>query len=108
MSQEAFDTFYPECEKNATILVDKDLVKTDKVLPEQKLYSIPATRIAEKLGRKLVLNIVMMGFFTAMTNIIEEDAMRKAVLDSVPKGTEALNRKAFEEGLKYGKKVLAS
>jgi len=58
----------------------------------------------------------MMGFMTAVTQpgadqpsaekLIDPDAMRKAVAASVPKGTEDLNLRAFEEGYKYGVKVM--
>jgi 2-oxoglutarate ferredoxin oxidoreductase subunit gamma len=53
----------------------------------------------------MVLNIVMMGFVTAMTDVVSAEAMRKAVKVSVPKGTEELNLKAFDRGLEYGMKV---
>ncbi|MEE4311649.1 MAG: 2-oxoacid:acceptor oxidoreductase family protein, partial [candidate division KSB1 bacterium] len=62
----------------------------------------PATRIAEDLGRKIVLNIVMLGFFTAVTKLIDHEAVRKTVETSVPKGTEELNLKAFDSGYEYG------
>ena len=40
--------------------------------------------LAEELGRKVVLNIVMVGFFGAVTNLLDPDSLRKAVEDSVP------------------------
>jgi 2-oxoglutarate ferredoxin oxidoreductase subunit gamma len=46
------------------------------------------------------MNIIMIGFFAAKAGIISVEAARKAVLDSVPKGTENVNTKAFELGLK--------
>ena len=67
-----------------------------------KLFGIPATRLAEELGRKMILNIVMVGFFTAVTKLVAYEAAREAVIVSVPKGTEALNLKAFERGYEYG------
>ena len=33
----------------------------------------------------MVLNIVMVGFFAAVTNLLDPDAVRKAVADSVPR-----------------------
>jgi 2-oxoglutarate ferredoxin oxidoreductase subunit gamma len=50
----------------------------------------------------MVLNIVMVGFFTAVTQILEPDAVRKAVADSVPPHSRELNLKAFEKGYEYG------
>jgi 2-oxoglutarate ferredoxin oxidoreductase subunit gamma len=34
---------------------------------------------------------------------VSETALEKAILDSVPKGTEELNRKAMQLGLQLGK-----
>ena len=57
-------------------------------------YGIPATRFAEELGHKLVLNMVMVGFLTAVTGLVTPEAARKSVADSVPKGTQPLNTAA--------------
>jgi 2-oxoglutarate ferredoxin oxidoreductase subunit gamma len=50
--------------------------------------------------------IVMVGFLTAVTNLIGADAVRKAVMDSIPKGTEKLNLQAFNRGYDYGLETL--
>jgi 2-oxoglutarate ferredoxin oxidoreductase subunit gamma len=71
-----------------------------------RLLSIPATRLAEELGRKVVANVVMLGFLIAVTDLATVEAMKKAVLSSVPKGTEELNLKAFERGYEYGQQVV--
>ena len=69
---------------------------------ELQVYSIPATRIAEELGKRMVLNSVMVGFFTAVTHLLDPEAVRKAVADSVPPSFLDLNVKAFEKGFEYG------
>jgi 2-oxoglutarate ferredoxin oxidoreductase subunit gamma len=61
-----------------------------------------------EIGRKMVANIVMVGFLAAVGGLVTEDSMRRAVKESVPKGTEDLNLKAFQAGLDYGKKLLES
>ncbi len=53
-----------------------------------------------------MLNIVMLGFFTAVTGLIDAKAMRSAVEASVPEGTEKLNLEAFDKGYEYGMKLL--
>ena len=65
-----------------------------------------AVAFAEELGRKLVLNIVMVGFFAGVTDILSPKAMEKAVLDSVPRGTEDLNLRAFKKGFEHGQSLL--
>jgi len=44
----------------------------------------------------------MMGFLIAVTELVSLDAMKRSILQSVPKGTEELNEKAFERGYSYG------
>lgn len=51
-------------------------------------------------------NIIMLGFFTAVTGAVSVDAACNAVLVSVPKGTEKMNETAFEKGCDYGLAIL--
>ncbi len=106
MSQEAYSKFSPEIAKKGIMLVEKDLVKPEKVKEGLKVYAVPATRFAEELGLKIVLNIVMLGFFTGVTGLIDADSMRKAVEASVPEGTEKKNLQAFEKGYEYGVELM--
>ncbi|MDO8567429.1 MAG: 2-oxoacid:acceptor oxidoreductase family protein [Dehalococcoidales bacterium] len=100
MSQEAYTKYTPELRKNGLLLIDEDLVKPGK--SNRKMFVVPATRIAQELGRVAVANIVMLGFLTAVTRLVSLEAMKKSVLQSVPKGTEELNTKAFERGYACG------
>jgi 2-oxoglutarate ferredoxin oxidoreductase subunit gamma len=104
MSQEAATKFIPEMRNDgkSLLLYEEDLVKLDKIDVKAKALGIPATRFAEELGRKLVLNIVMVGFFAAVTKLLDIDAVREAVKASVPRGTEGLNLGAFEKGYNFG------
>jgi len=107
MSQEAYSKFAPELKENGTLIVEQDLVRVTEIPIGTKVYSCPATRLAEELGKRMVLNSVMVGFFAAVTQLIETDALRKAVADSVPSNFRELNLKAFERGYEYGIKSLA-
>jgi 2-oxoglutarate ferredoxin oxidoreductase subunit gamma len=106
MSQEAFTKFSPQLDPNGMLLIEEELVDPEGLPDTVKLHTIPATRIAEELGRKVVLNMVMAGFFTAVTGIISRDAMRKSVETTVPRGTERLNLQAFDRGYDYGAKQI--
>jgi 2-oxoglutarate ferredoxin oxidoreductase subunit gamma len=106
MSQEAYTRFVPELKDGGTLIVERDLVRVSELNEGIKVYSIPATRIAEQLGKRMVLNSVMVGFFTAVTGLLTADAVRSAVADSVPPSFRELNIQAFEKGLEYGSNVL--
>jgi len=103
LSQDAYKKFYPEMKPEGKLLIESDLVKTEGINPLTKVFSVPATRFAEELGRRLIVNIVMLGFFAAKIDIVDHEAIRKAVVDSVPHGTEDLNLRAFDKGYQYGK-----
>ncbi len=101
MSQEAYNKYYTKNRHGALVIIDEDLVKPRET-SSGELLTMPAMRMAEELGRVTVANVVMLGFFTAVTDIVSIDAMRKSILASVPKGTEELNIKAIERGYAYG------
>jgi 2-oxoglutarate ferredoxin oxidoreductase subunit gamma len=107
MSQEAFERFAPEVAEGGTLIYEQDLVQVHGVRSDVKAFGVPATRIAESLRRRMVLNIVMVGFVTAVTGLVGVDAARRAVADSVPRGTESLNLAAFDKGWEYGRGLLS-
>ncbi|HLI62298.1 MAG TPA: 2-oxoacid:acceptor oxidoreductase family protein [Terriglobales bacterium] len=106
MSQEAYTLFSPQINPNGTLIIEEDLVHLEKLPPGVRVYSIPATRIAEELGKRMVLNIVMVGFFGAVSQVLQREALRQAVASSVPDAYRELNLKAFDRGFEYGTKAL--
>ena len=100
MSAEGYDKYRDELKEQGTLVYEKNLVHPE-LKEGQPSFGIPSTRIAESLGRSIVQNIVMLGFFTAVTKIVSRDEMREAVKASVPAGTEELNVKAFDAGFSY-------
>jgi 2-oxoglutarate ferredoxin oxidoreductase subunit gamma len=104
MSQAGFDKFIDQMKEGGTLLIDRDLVQPRGVSGE--LFSIPSSRMAEEMGRIMMANIIMLGFFTAVTRAVTVDAARDAVMASVPKGTEEMNATAFNKGCDYGLAVL--
>jgi 2-oxoglutarate ferredoxin oxidoreductase subunit gamma len=106
MSQEAYEKYEPDLRDGGLLLVDEDLVKHPKPRGKTKMYSIPATRIAEELGNKIVMNLVMIGFFTAITEVVPPEAIKKALPGLVPGRFLELNEEAFDRGYKYGREAL--
>jgi 2-oxoglutarate ferredoxin oxidoreductase subunit gamma len=101
MSQEGFEKYGVNAQDPAIMLVDSTLVHSR---PKCRCIDVPATREAKQtLKKDIVANIVMLGALIAVTHIVSETALEKAILDSVPKGTEELNRKAMQLGLQLGK-----
>ena len=107
MSQDANERYGTDLKPGGLLLYEQDLIQPAKLNHGTRTYGIPATRFAEELGRKLVLNMVMVGFVTALSGVISPDAACKAISSSVPRGTESLNLAAFARGLKYGEALRA-
>lgn len=104
MSQDAYNQFIPTLKPGGLVLYEAELVTPDGKLPKgARAVGVPATRFAEELGRRLVLNIVMVGFFAGVTGLLPLESVQKAVLESVPRGTEDLNLKAFRKGYDFGR-----
>ncbi len=108
MSQEAYDKFGSDIKRNGTLMIDDDLVKPEAAPAGCRVYAIPATRIAEDLGNRIAANIVMLGFFTAITDIISVQSARRALPSSIPPRFLELNEKAFEEGYRFGSELMGS
>jgi 2-oxoglutarate ferredoxin oxidoreductase subunit gamma len=102
MSQEAYAKYIEELASGGLLLIDEDLVELSHPRDDIQARAIPATRIAEsELGRKIVANIVMLGFVGAHSDVVSIEGIREAVLSSIPKGTEELNTQALERGYTF-------
>ena len=104
MSQESFDSYREDIRDDTVIILDPDLVKKHEI--GRPVYKVQGQKIAEDLGNKIVTNIVMVGAFTSIYEILSPEAVKKSVIDSVPKRFTNLNVEAFERGFEAGKDAL--
>ena len=92
LSQVGFDRYGEDLADGGVAVVDQDLVEAEGAM------AAPFTRQAEAVGRKIVTNIVMLGYLAALLDFIPADVLEATVLDNIPRGTEELNRKALQAG----------
>jgi 2-oxoglutarate ferredoxin oxidoreductase subunit gamma len=104
MSQQAFDSYRDDIRDDTVIVVDPDLV-TDYDIGKS-VHTVQAQKIAEGLGNKIVTNIVMVGAAISIFGLLDIDAVKKSVIDSVPKRFTDLNVMAFEKGVEAGKNAV--
>jgi 2-oxoglutarate ferredoxin oxidoreductase subunit gamma len=104
MSQEGFLKYGRSAPESAVMLIDSELVQ-DR--PACRYHEVPATYEAKSTLKKVIVaNIVMLGALVATTGVVSEAAIEKAVLDSVPKGTEDLNLRALKLGFDLGRRSM--
>ncbi|MCX7781234.1 MAG: 2-oxoacid:acceptor oxidoreductase family protein [Negativicutes bacterium] len=98
MTQEALNKYATDLPDEAILVTDSTFVGE---IPARfkNVYQVPITKLAkEKLGRDLFANIIALGTVAKLTDVVSIEAMEKAVLARVPKGTEEVNRQALKLG----------
>jgi 2-oxoglutarate ferredoxin oxidoreductase subunit gamma len=104
MSQQAHDIYIKLLEPGGVLVVDSDLVTTEE--GDYTLHAVPFTDIAyQEFNRKIMGNMVMLGYLVAISEVVSGDAMKEAIAGHVPKGTEEMNLKAFDKGFERGKEA---
>ncbi len=104
MSQSAHDMYIDQLEPTGIVIVDSDLVQPRE--DQVNLHAVPFTDIAyQAFNRKIMGNMVMLGYLVGATGVVSEGSMRKAIEANVPKGTEEMNIKAYKKGLRLGRKA---
>jgi 2-oxoglutarate ferredoxin oxidoreductase subunit gamma len=93
LSQPAWDRYGGQLAEEGLAVVDADLVEA----PEAR--RLPFTLTAERtVGRKIVTNIVMLGYLGRLLDLFPHGLLEETVLANIPPGTEDLNRAALRAG----------
>jgi len=102
LSREGYEKYAGELCEGGTLIYDEDLVQPgDELATGVNKHAVPAVRFAEELGKRIVQNIVVVGYTTAATGIVDKEAVKKAVESLVPPATIELNLQAFEKGYEH-------
>ncbi len=107
LTQESCMKYSSDLKEGGILIIDSSFVK-DPPEGDYRVYSAPISEIAiNRVGKAVVTNIVALGILTMISKVVSEDSIKKAILARVPKGTEELNMKAFDEGFKAGQELLS-
>ena len=105
LTQKSFDEYFAYIKKDSIIIVDSS-IEVDEAI-KAVVYKVPILETAKDVLKKsMTANIITLG---ALSNLIPEvnpEHIKFAILNRVPKGSEDLNIKAFEEGRKILKQLI--
>jgi 2-oxoglutarate ferredoxin oxidoreductase subunit gamma len=104
LSQEAYTRFRPGAKPEAQVLVDQELVVP---ADGDVTFAIPATRMAEELGRRMVANVIILGCYTGLNKLPTRESMEESIRTSVKTKVVPLNLQAFAMGYEYGRSLKA-
>lgn len=101
MNQPSYLKFKGLLKPQGLLLLNASMIKSNTV-PDAKVYTVPATEIASKLGNVLVSNIVMLGAYLAIKKIFSPDLILEQ-LQEMLKGKKGnlfvINKQALEKGM---------
>ncbi|MFH0871175.1 MAG: 2-oxoacid:acceptor oxidoreductase family protein [bacterium] len=98
LTQEACDRYAGELKKGGTLVVDSFAV--EKVPKKEfQVFRLPIIETArDQIGKVIVANIIALGAIIGLSGVVSKEAMEKALMARVPKGTEDLNLRALAAG----------
>ncbi len=102
MFQSALDAYLPSLKPNGILIVDPAMV-TDLHNTTARVYSVPATETAVKLGNRICANMVMLGYFQEATGLITRDDVVETMKELVPERFHELNERAIDAGVELAK-----
>jgi len=103
LNQASCDAYFSDLKPDGLLVVDATLVHQ---IPTERVAALPFSQIARNtVGEELAMNMVVLGTAGYVTGVVALGDLEKALMKRVPKGTEAMNRKAFRAGIKAGKNI---
>ncbi len=101
MSQKALDLYLSDAKGGSTVIIDPDLVDATSVSGDFIVQTVPAMRTADKIGLRLVSNMVMLGAIIKNVGTIPDEALEAAVKASVPARYLDINMNAIHVGAEF-------
>jgi len=97
-AQDSITRYAKALKPDGTLIIDSDMIQE---IPAglKRVYRVPATSIARnEIKLAITANMAMLGALCKVTGVVSRQALEKAIVDSVPKGKDQINLKAFALG----------
>jgi 2-oxoglutarate ferredoxin oxidoreductase subunit gamma len=98
------NTFQNRVAPGGSLFLNSSIISVDPSRHDVRLFKIPSSEMAEKLGNPRTANTVMMGAFLKKTGLVPPDiflSSMEEVLGSKKKSIIEINRKAFSAGFHF-------
>ena len=110
MNQPSLNRFLGKLKPGGTLYVNSSIVNGEIPRDDVRVVRAPVTDLALQLGNAKVLNIVMLGVYIGDSGVLSPEVIESSIehrFSAKPK-LIPLNKKAFEEGLKIGRRAQES
>jgi 2-oxoglutarate ferredoxin oxidoreductase subunit gamma len=107
VAQVSFDSFKQGVREGSTIVIEPNLVQaTAEDREKWHIIEIPIITIAkEEIGNVITQSVVALAIANQITNALDKDLLEEVMLSKIPEKVHEINKKAYELGYEYAKKV---
>ena len=96
-NQIGYNKYAKSIAPNAMVLINSTLVETD----DSNHYNIPATDIAEEMGKPFVVNMVMLGALTKLLPKLHYPKVEEEIKENFPASIAGMNLEAYDKGYRF-------
>jgi 2-oxoglutarate ferredoxin oxidoreductase subunit gamma len=111
MNLPSLDKFEDQVKRGGRLLINSSLIKRHSARDDVTVLEIPVNDIANQQGSLRVANVVMLGAYITLSEVVKEETVLKAIEDVLGKSKQHLldiNVKALHEGMKFATDFAAS
>ncbi|MGH7594811.1 MAG: 2-oxoacid:acceptor oxidoreductase family protein [bacterium] len=103
MNRPSFEKFQTDVRPGGLILYDSSLISGVALREDVQTVAVPATQIADKIGNSKVANVVMLGAFLALSNLLPDKVVLAAINEKAHSrpGLAEFNTKALLAGKEF-------
>ncbi|MCX5775197.1 MAG: 2-oxoacid:acceptor oxidoreductase family protein [Firmicutes bacterium] len=99
-TQKALDQYSQGVSKDCQVLIDSTLTVPSTILPSQVIALPILSTARDVVGKVQTASVLTVGAINELLGIADKETLKQAVMMHIPSGTEKLNLKALEEGIK--------
>lgn len=114
LSQAAFQLYRPTLAAGGVLIYEEDLVSLGDAdrdghgdEPTATRHPVPAVKLAEECGGRIMANIVVLGYIAAITDWVSLDALAKTIKGKMAPALAEKNLAAVQCGYEFGHECLA-
>ena len=107
MTQEAFDKYVDDLSPEGIVVADSG-IETGEKISGRNLYQIPfLDTVKIDVEKYSMINIFALGVFSSLSDVVDEKAIKLAVIARAPKLSEENYLSAFQSGIKTGEQLVS-
>jgi len=104
MNQPSLIKFQNQLQSGGLLMLNASLIDTSPTRGDIEIVEVPATRLAEEMGNSRVANMIMLGSFIKMSNLVSFEMLMEHLKEMLGEGKTRLlklNKDALTTGYNY-------